>query len=383
MADYSRDEIMKQATAETGLTDFGTYPFIEALDVQMRCIGEAEIPDAGKAALSENVLRFLVNRLRFADDLKRHPEILDERVDDPIVVLGFPRSGTTVLQRLMSADPNMERLDFWRAFNPAPFPDEESGNPAGRIAVVQAMEDQIREYNPALFSVHQFKALEAEEDWLLHQGSFQHPCNFVMGLCSQEFVDYTRGIPREPTYEYVADLLRYLQWQDGGRQGRRWILKAPGHVGCLDALLAAHPNATFVYPRRDFTTVMASFCYSFETFNGDAMRVPPEVMGSVGLDFWSHEMGRFYEARQRLGSTLRIKEVDYRDLMRDPISVIREVYEIAGAELTAEGESAMERWRVDNPAGKHGVNEYGLERYGLSEQLIEEHFGKYDRPFVG
>lgn len=382
MTDHPRaQQAMELASTAADLTDFGPYPFIEPLEVTMRCIETAQISDVGKDILRGNVHRFLLNRLRFVDDLTRHPEILDEQVDDPIVVLGFPRSGTTVLQRLMSVDPHMQRLGFWRVFNPAPFPGEEPGNPEGRVAVVQAMEDQLRQFNPALFAVHQFKALEAEEDWLLHQGSFQHPCNFVMGLCTKEFVDYTRDLPREPSYAYVADLLRYLQWQDGGRRGRRWILKAPGHIGCLDALLAAHPNATFVYPRRDFETVMASFCYSFETFNGEAMGVPPEVMGSVGLDFWSHEMGRFYETRQRLGDTLRLKEIHYKDLMRDPISLIREVYGLAGAELTAEGEAAMQRWRDENPPGKHGVNEYGLERYGLSKDVVEAAFSKYDHHF--
>ena len=372
----------QKASTEAGLNDFGPYPFITPLNELFRDIEDTNITEAGREILRQNVHRFLVNRLRFTDDLKHHPEISQEQVDDPIVVLGFPRSGTTVLQRLMSADPAMQRLEFWRVYNPAPFPNEPPGNPAGRIAVVQALEDAIRAHNPALFSVHQFKAREAEEDWLLHQMSFQHPCNFVMGLASQNYVDYTRTLPREPSYEFVADLLRYLQWQDGGRRGRRWILKAPGHIGCIDALLAAHPNATFVYPRRDFRTVVSSFCYSFETFNGDALRVPPETLGEIAMNFWGHEMGRFYESRQRLGTRLRMKEIDYRELMRDPITLIREVYELAGTKLSATGEAAMRSWLAENPAGKHGTNQYGLERYGLTEAAVEEVFGKYETMYV-
>jgi hypothetical protein len=378
MNDQSRaQQAMRKARAEAGLDDFGPYPFITPLNELLLDIDNTDIPEAGREILRQNVHRFLLNRLRFADDVKRHPEILHEQLDDPIVVLGFPRSGTTVLQRLMSADPAMQRLDFWRAYNPAPFPNETPGNPAERIAVVQALEDAIRAHNPALFSVHQFKALEAEEDWLLHQMSFQHPCNFVMGLVSQTYVNYTRSLPREPSYAFVADLLRYMQWQDGGRRGRRWILKAPGHIGCIDALLAAHPNATFVYPRRDFKTIVSSFCYSFETFNGDAMRVPPETMGSVAMNFWSHEMERFFETRRRLGKRLKLIEIDYQALMREPIALIREVYQLAGLTLSAEGEAAMRTWLAENPAGKHGSNQYGLERYGLTEAQVESAFAKY------
>jgi hypothetical protein len=41
---------------------------------------------------SLNIVRDLVNRLRFQKDLKKHPEILDEDVSDPFVIMGLPRS---------------------------------------------------------------------------------------------------------------------------------------------------------------------------------------------------------------------------------------------------------------------------------------------------
>src|SRR5690606_6163617 len=92
---------------------------------------------AGFTQLDTMAHRLLVNRLRFAEDLAHHPEILDEDVSDPIVVIGFPRSGTTVLQRMMSADPAMQSLKLWRLLNPAPFPGEAPGEPGGRLAFAE------------------------------------------------------------------------------------------------------------------------------------------------------------------------------------------------------------------------------------------------------
>jgi ABC-type histidine transport system ATPase subunit len=117
----------------------------------------------GRVQQEQLVQRCLVNRLRFARDLARHPEILEEDVSDPIVVLGFPRSGTTVLQRMISADPAMQNLALWRVLNPAPLPDESPGQPLERIAIARATEQAIRTHNPALFTAHPMIAHEAEE----------------------------------------------------------------------------------------------------------------------------------------------------------------------------------------------------------------------------
>src|SRR3546814_5295095 len=66
---------------------------------------------------------------------------------------------------------------------------------------------------------------------------------------------------------------------DGGRRGRRWVLKTPVHIGCLDALLTAHPRASFVYPRREFTTVVASFCHALEASANSTLAITPHKIG--------------------------------------------------------------------------------------------------------
>lgn len=366
------------ARAQSGIGREEPEDFRAALDAFYHFARRNTPTPEGLAQLEAMVQRLLINRLRFAEDVARHPEILTENVADPIVVLGFPRSGTTVLQRMMSADPATQSLKFWRLLNPAPFPGEAPHEPGGRLAFAEAIADAIRIGNPALHAAHPAVADDADEDWNLHHLSFQHVGHIYTGVPDADYLAWLRSLPRRPSYAYVADLLRYLQWQDGGRRERKWILKSPVHVGHLEEMLAFHPGATFVYPRRDFRTVVASFCNALEAAQQPHLTRSPAAIGRIALEYWVPEMHRFQQARARLGSRLKMIEVDYRDMLADPIRHIRTFYEQAGIALSGAGEAAIRAWIADNPAGKHGVNQYSLERYELTEAMVDDAFGFLD-----
>lgn len=368
----------KRAREATGIEREESTEFITALDAYYHFARLKAPTEAGFLQIDGLVHRLLVNRLRFAEDIARHPEILDEDVTDPIVVMGFPRSGTTVLQRMMSADPAMQSLKLWRLLNPAPFPEERDGsNPSARMEFAEEITEAIRIHNPALHAAHPNVADDADEDWYLHHLTFQHVGQVYTGLPDLDYLAYLRIGSRQPSYLYVADLLRYLQWQDGGRRNRRWVLKSPVHIGNIEEILAAHPAATFVYPRRDFQTVVASFCYTLEVSLKPSLSLPPHDIGRITLDYWVEEMGRFQETRARLGERLKLIEVPYNDLLSDPITHIKGYFEQAGVAMTEAGEQAIRAWIADNPAGKHGINTYSLERYGLTPADIEQAFKFY------
>ena len=125
--------LMADARKATGLSSFNVNdwgPFTRYLDGVARGV---DFKPGGIETFRNAMLRHLVNRLRIEDDLRRHPEILDEDVSDPIVIVGMPRTGTTKLQRMLSAAPEVQKLYLWRMLNPAPFPDAVAGAPDPRI----------------------------------------------------------------------------------------------------------------------------------------------------------------------------------------------------------------------------------------------------------
>ena len=75
------------------------------------------------------ILGLLKNRLLIEDLLGRHPEILDEQIVAPIIICGLPRTGTTHLHNLMSADPALRSLPYWESLEPV-LADARSRRPA-------------------------------------------------------------------------------------------------------------------------------------------------------------------------------------------------------------------------------------------------------------
>lgn len=124
--DFSSAAIMGAAKAQTGLDDFGAMDFVERLDLWCECVDEDEfLSPVGRAGLWTMFVRYAADRLRVEDICKRHPEILDIEIDRPIIVAGPPRSGTTHLLGLLSADTRLRSLPWWEAIAPVPMAEDE------------------------------------------------------------------------------------------------------------------------------------------------------------------------------------------------------------------------------------------------------------------
>ena len=171
---FETESVLARASEETGLDDFGDERFIEGLATYTQALmGEARLNDAGIIGAQAVIQRQLVNRLRFQRDLKLHPEISEERISAPIIILGLPRTGTTKLQRMISSDPEVQRLELWRLLNPAPLPSSEAAGPDPRIAVAQGYEQLITTQFPEFMAAHPTRAREPDEESVLMEMSFE------------------------------------------------------------------------------------------------------------------------------------------------------------------------------------------------------------------
>ncbi|HEX4161636.1 MAG TPA: sulfotransferase, partial [Acidimicrobiales bacterium] len=111
--------LMEAAASETGLDDFGAADFAPRLDLLCRAMtDEGGFNGAGMFQQHALILGLLKNRLLIEDLVARHPEILDEEIAAPIVICGLPRTGTTHLHNLISADPAIRSLPYWESLEP-------------------------------------------------------------------------------------------------------------------------------------------------------------------------------------------------------------------------------------------------------------------------
>jgi hypothetical protein len=373
------DTAFKEAGAKE-FRDTGFFPNLaKALEIPTRLGMSAR----GLMGVHANFVRFLFNRLRWEADVARHPEILDEDVDDPIVVLGLPRSGTTKLQRFLSADPNVQVTHAYRLFNPAPFPGEKWGDPAPRIQWAKAMMAQVTNTGETYQIMHEFDAMEADETSFIPLANFDYVMQFIT-TPDPVYLEWSRSVSRIPPLTYMKRMLQYMQWQDGGKRGRPWLIKNPGHTGEFAEVLQLFPKATFVISQRDLATTMASSMRMTGEILRNSFDDPDRHwMGDICVEYWAYELHRYERQRKELGDKVRIVETPYNRCVNDALSVAREVYELHNFPWTKEGERAMRQWDIDNPRHKLGSYGYALEDYGWSVEKVEAAYGPIAQEWKG
>jgi hypothetical protein len=378
---FDPSRLMAEAQQREGLDDWGSAGFVEGFTRLVTALAEEpDFTEQGRMGVRMGLLKSLGNRLRLERDLAEHPEILDEDVSDPIVIVGLGRTGSSKLQRMLSRDPRVQRLVLWKLLNPAPLTGWQRGAPDQRIALAEAHAAVLAQ-NPDLLALHPMAPHETDEDLFLMEMYFEGLLP-VVSFHLPAFFRWWKDRPRFDFYAFEKRLLQYLQWQDGGRQGRPWVLKAQTHLGGTAALFATFPNATLVHCHRDVPTAMAS-----------SMRTAEEMMrlvendfdladhGRYVLDIYSDEMRKCMDQRDALGDGARILDVAYRDIVADPIGVITRIYSAHGLSMTAAAEASMHSWETENPQYRFGKVPYSLERYGLTTGDVLEAFGSYPSRF--
>lgn len=373
--------LLAAASATAGLSDFGDRHFLTGLTKLVEALpGEAQLNALGEQMVYGGIINLLVNRLRYVRDSKLHPEILDEKIVKPIIVLGLPRTGTSKLQRVLSADPQVQRMDYWRTTNPAPFPDEAPGNPKGRIEAAQAVEQMLTTQFPGWMARHPTEALEPDEELHLMHGSFECMISWLFARVPSYYA-YISQCDQRPMYRHLHAQMQYLQWQEGAR-GRPWIMKSPVHINALDVVLETFPDAVLVHCHRDLQKVLPSFASLIETARQiGSDHVDAKTVGSEMLDYWATALDRYLIERDKLPAQ-SILDVTFEEVVGDIVAVIRRIYERAGRVMTAEALAAFRNYDATRPEHHWGTYTYSADDYGYTPELIDRRFAAYRKRFI-
>jgi hypothetical protein len=363
--------LMSEARRQTGLADFGDQSFVEPLTTLLGLIEqEPLLTPLGRLMLRTAMLNKLKVRLRAEALFRRHPEIAAEEIAAPIFITGLTRSGTSMLQRLMAADPGLRSLPFWEAFNPAPLPRRRWQRQDPRLRAAAVTIEAMQRLMPELLLMHPMAVHMPEEELFLLELSFRE----APPLRAPALVRWVDAQDQTPSYSYLRRMLQLMQWQ---RRRERWLLKCPVHLPRLPTLTTVFPDARVIWTHRDPTRCLASACSLFARQN--SYYVKEVDAGEVGASVTERFRGRLDRAmdfRDGAGAG-RIKDVSYYALMDDPMREISSIYEFLGRELRPETISCMKRWLNDHPQGKNGTHQYRLQDFGIQPQSVEPHFARY------
>jgi hypothetical protein len=348
--------VMAAARSETGLDDFGPTDFVERLEVLCRALRtEAGLNAVGVMSQHAMLTALLRNRLLVEDLVRRHPEILEVEISHPIVICGLPRTGTTHLHNLMSADPGLRSLPYWESLEPVPAePDSRRARTEQSLGFLEmAMPFFKRMHEMTVDHVHEeIQLLAIDISTMLFETLAPMPT----------WRDHYLARDQRPSYAYLKKILQAMQWLRGGT---RWVLKSPQHLEQLPALHDTFPDATFVLTHRDPVSVTASMC----TMLAYGARMSRDHVDVVGISrYWADRLERMLRAcvrdRDRL-PTDRSIDVRFDEFMADDVAMVGRIYALAGQPMTDAVRAAMAGFMVEHPRGRHGAVNYDLAALGL------------------
>ncbi len=324
--------LMEAAAAETKLEDFGPGDFVERLDVLCRAMREqGGFNGAGVMQQHSFILGLLKNRLLIEDLIQRHPEILDQRIVAPIIVCGLPRTGTTHLHNLMSADPALRSLPYWESLEPVLAESEQPapGAPDPRKERTALALSFLEAAMPYFNRMHEMTVEHAHEEIQLLAIDFSTML-FETTAPMPTWRDAYLARDQRPSYAYLRKILQALQWLRGGT---RWVLKSPQHLEQFPALVETFPDATFVVTHRDPVSVTASMV----TMLAYSARLTRDHVAVEGIgDYWANRLelmlGRCAEDHDVLPADQTI-DVHFDEFMADDMAMVARVYELAGQPL--------------------------------------------------
>lgn len=369
-------KLLEQAERQTGLADWGTLDFIPAFNRLVDSLNsEAELTPFGSMVMTRTLVGILETRLKIRRELVLHPEIQQLPITRPMFIVGLPRTGSTLLQRLLSQDPEVRAMMGWESIIPTPF--ENDPDNSQRIAEA---ERRIGMYNwlcPELRRVHEVVATQPEECTMLLQNSFMSPSFGGMAKVPS-YVQWLVGQDRHRTYQEYKLQLQMLQFQSGGG---RWLLKSPLHLWSLRELVHTFADAMVIQTHRDPINVIPSYCSLASIRRSlSSTSVDPTSIGEGMLTALQQMIEDSMDTRPALGEQ-RFFDVSYRELTANPFAVIEQLYGHFGIPFTSAAKNAMQHWLDLHPQHKHGAHRYSAEQFGMTENQITQTLQRYHQTF--
>lgn len=243
------------------LEDLGELFDWEAFNRVVDVLNEKQAP-IGRYMARIALQRAIATHLRLTQLLKDNPQILEERIDRPLILTGPARSGTTFFHKALSlaahhGSNETRYLRLWEVSAGAgPFELDPRRPDRRRFAGVILRSARL--FCKRLLSLHEWEDLddpEEETQWIMSSFSGTSWAFWSENL-SDRLNDPTRGALRS---RILRVFMQVIQWQEGRQY--RWVLKSPEHLHALDSILEELPSAKIVLLTRNPAKQMASVMF--------------------------------------------------------------------------------------------------------------------------
>ena len=368
------EDLHASATQRTGLADFGPDDYTDGLAVLL----DSYASEAGLTPLGAKMQRVflrgaLTARLLSQAAWQAHPDHVQIPIDRPVFVTGLPRTGTTALHRLLTADPSSQGLEVWLAQAPRPRPPRRTWADDPVFQYIQSGFSRHHEEHPEFMGVHYIAAEQVEECWQLLQQSMRS-VSFETLAHVPGYSAWLRGQDWTAAYRRHRSNLQMIGLHDGDK---RWVLKNPSHLFALGALLDVYPDALVIQTHRSPRTAIASACsLAAHASAGWSTTFTGSTIGRSQLDLWARGLSLFTAERGRRDPA-QFYDVRYDDLVADPVGTVEAIYGHFGLPLTGTAADAIRSLAAAARTGGDSAHRYTLDEFGLTGEQVDERFSAY------
>lgn len=377
-----KEYLIKKAEEATGLSDFGDEWFFPNIDEFIESLNsQAKLSSEGYYGAEQMITGALVNRLRHKNLIKMNPEILDETVDIKAVLTGLPRTGSTMLHRMLASAPELTSVKWYEAQNYTPLENEDYNDPSPRKDIAKDILNFMLKKIPELMSIHPMDIEQADEEVIILGQLFSSSM-----LESTYFVpNYANWLTKQnpgKSYSDLIEILQSLQWQDSSRKNKSWILKTPGHLMSLGAVIKYFPMAKIIMTHRDPVSTVPSYC-SMESalYKMNTNAISDFEIGNYWLDRLSEWLNNFIEVRNSIPDD-RFIDINYSDLVEAPEKIGAQVLKSIHVNDDILTKEMMENWINANKRENRQKHNYKLSDYGLTNESISNKFKDYIKKYL-
>ncbi|MBL4585704.1 MAG: sulfotransferase [Flavobacteriales bacterium] len=374
-AKMSANSITQKAMRKTGLTDLEDNMHRPGMEQLVKAINVRPVTHFGKLTNTGIGVEALSNRLLLIDYLKKNPHIRKRRIERPVFIIGFPRTGTTLLQNLLNLGSDMRGLPFWEISNPIPLADNPEKDIAKRHSSTKRRLKLVNFVVPEMKFIHEVRYNSLEECWPLMISQFAVP-NRGMTTRWEEYGEWILQHDMTRAYE---EYRKFLQVMAARTPDQRLILKCPDHLWHLDMILKLFPDACIVWTHRNPAKSISSYS-SMVSLNWRLLygKCVPEELGPYLEKFFKKGIDRALEVRDKVGDE-RFFDVDFDDLQKDPIAVVNGITDFFAIKKV-DNVALKNYLDTDRPDNK-GKHSYSAEHFGLDVEKVNARFRSYMERF--
>lgn len=375
------DLLHETATAATdGLHDFGVEmdDYREGLTRFLHALDENPITPFGREHIAGALVGSLSARLLTQKGWDERPDSLKTKISRPLVITGVPRTGTTALHKLLSVDPQFQGIELWLSSAPMPRPPREQWSENPYFQAASNGLDEMKKLLPEFVLVHDMVPDEVDECLEILKHSFVSN-RWGSTYIAPTYDDYFMKQDERGSYRRYANTLRLIGDND---RDKTWLLKNPGHIWHMDALMEQFPDACIVQTHRDPAKAIPSVCsviqMTRQLAHGEG--ADPKMLGAREIDYWARGAERMMRFRQE-SELDNVHDVVHRDFHADPMGVIQGIYAHFGFELSGTVVDKMHDWIVSHDNVKQHQHQYTAKQFGLSIGQLHERFRDYIERF--